>query len=87
MAPKGLSDIFSPEIIASWKTNLAGHSRKCLGGDVSSCNASAQARIVLVLEVHKQRPYLSFVRRCGPFTVFVNGILYGAGALQYEVGR
>ena len=69
------------------RTNLTSHSCKCLGGDISSCDALAQARVVLVLEVYEQHPYLRLVGRRGPFEILADRLLYCASTLQYEVGR
>ena len=67
--------------------NLASHSCKCLGGNISGCNASAQARVVLVFEVYKQHPYFRLVCRRRSLTILAHRLLYYTGALQYEVGR
>jgi hypothetical protein len=37
------------------KTDLAAHSCKRLGGYIAGCNAPAQAGVVLIFEVYKQR--------------------------------
>jgi hypothetical protein len=76
-----------PDLEVATRANLASHSCKCLGGDISSCDALAQARVVLVFEVYKQHPYLRLVRRRGPFAILVRRLLDCAGTLQYEVGR
>src|SRR5712671_7505015 len=69
------------------KTDLTGHPRKRLGGDISSCNTSAQAGVIFIFEIYEQHPYLGLVRRRRPFAILARRFLYRARALQYEVGR
>ena len=84
-SPKYVSPHFQKSAVTA-RTNLASHSCKCLGGDITGCDALAQARVVLVFKVYKQHPYLRLVSRRGPFEILAHRLLYCASTLQYEVG-
>jgi hypothetical protein len=81
-----VSSHMSIQLSTAQKTNLASHPRKCLGGNIPRCDASAQARVVLIFEVNEQHPYFGFVRRCSPLAILVYCFFYRASTLQYEVG-
>ena len=68
------------------KTDLATHSCKRLRGYITSCNAPAQAGVVLVFEVYKKHSNLRLVRRRGSPTIFAHRLFYRARTLQYKIG-